>query len=56
MPRVAPDNSIAVVPAGSLDVDPGVRPQARIMAGSRADWSCDASELAEFDIYPPAPD
>jgi hypothetical protein len=56
MPRVAPDNSLAVVPAGSLDVDPGVRPQARIMAGSRVDWSCDGSELAEFEKYPPAPD
>lgn len=53
MPRVAPDNSIAVVPAGTLDSDPGVRPQARIMCGSRAEWSCDNSELPVFDTYPP---
>jgi len=53
MPRVAPDKSIAVVPAGSLDKEPGVRPQARIMDGSRAEWSCDDSELPVFDAYPP---
>jgi len=53
MPRVAPDNSIAVVPAGTLDEDPGVRPQARIMGGSRAAWSCDGGELPDFDTYPP---
>ena len=53
MPRIAPDNSIAVVPAGTLDNDPGIRPQARIMDGSRAEWSCDTSELPVFDTYPP---
>ena len=53
MPRIAPDNSIAVVPAGTLDNDPGIRPQARIMHGSRAEWSCDTSELPVFDTYPP---
>jgi hypothetical protein len=53
MPRVAPDNSIAVVPAGTLDEDPGIRPQARIMDGSRAAWSCDTAELPVFDTYPP---
>ena len=56
MPRVAPDNSIAVIPAGSLDTDPGIRPQARIMSGSRTDWSCDSRELPEFGEYPPPPE
>ncbi|MDH3612266.1 MAG: GFA family protein [Gammaproteobacteria bacterium] len=54
MPRVAADKSIAVIPAGTLDNDPGICPQARIMSGSRAEWSCDMSELPEFDTYPPA--
>lgn len=53
MPRVAPNNSIAVVPAGTLDNDPGIRPQARIMSGSRAEWSCDGTELPIFEEYPP---
>ena len=46
MPRVAPDESFAMVPAGTLDNDPGVRPQGRIFQDSRAPWSCDTGELA----------
>ncbi len=53
MPRIVPDNSIAVIPAGTLDDDPGVSPQARIMSGSRAEWSCDSSKLPTFEQYPP---
>lgn len=53
MPRVAPDMSIGVIPAGTLDHEPGVRPEARIFAGSRAEWSCDTSEITVFDTYPP---
>ncbi len=52
MPRVAPDMSIAVVPAGTLDNDPGLRPEARIFQGSRAAWSCDDSEVPGFETYP----
>jgi hypothetical protein len=52
MPRVAPDNSIAVIAAGTLDDDPGIWPQGRIYQGSRAAWSCDDSELPCFDTYP----
>jgi len=53
MPRVAPDNSIAVVPAGSLDSDPGIRPDARIFQDSRAEWSCLGDNVPAFDKYPP---
>jgi hypothetical protein len=53
MPRIAPDMSIGIVPAGTLDHDPNVRPEARIFHGSRADWSCDATEIAAHDTYPP---
>jgi len=53
MPRFAPDRSFAVIPAGSLDSDPGICPEARIMSGSRAEWSCDASELPAHEAYPP---
>lgn len=52
MPRVAPDLSIAVIPAGTLDNDPGIRPQGRIYQDSRAPWSCDTTELARFDTFP----
>lgn len=53
MPRVAADNSIAVVPAGSLDSDPGIRPDARIFQDSRAEWSCLGDDVPAFDTYPP---
>ena len=52
MPRVAPDMSIAVVPAGTLDDDPGLRPQGRIFQDSKAPWSCDGGELACHETYP----
>lgn len=53
MPRVAPDLSVAVIPAGTLDTDPGVRPEARIFQNSKADWSCEAGDLPLHETYPP---
>ena len=52
MPNFAPDGSLAVVPAGSLDTDPGIAPQARIFLGSKASWSCDEALAPGFDEYP----
>ena len=52
MPRIAPDLSIAVIPAGTLDSDPGLRPQGRIFQDSKAPWSCDNSDLACHETYP----
>lgn len=52
MPRVAQDLSVAVIPAGSLDNDPGIRPEGRIFQGSRAPWSCSGADLPCFDSYP----
>lgn len=54
LPRIAPDNSIAVIPAGTLDEDPGIRPERRIFQGSRADWSCPGDDVPAFDQYPPS--
>ena len=51
MPRVY-DGGITVVPAGSLDHDPGIEPQARIFSGSRAQWSCSGDALPCHDTYP----
>lgn len=56
MPRIAPDMSMGVIPAGTLDHDPGIRPEARIFDASRAEWSCDTSEIARHDTYPPPAD
>ena len=52
MPRVAPDLSFAVIPAGSLDTEAPLRPTDRIMWDSRADWSCESGDLPEWSEYP----
>lgn len=53
LPRFVPSMAMAVVPAGSLDDDPGIRPQAHIFWDSRAAWSCGADGLPVFAEYPP---
>jgi len=40
------------IPAGSLDDEPDLGPQARIFTGSRTAWSCNERHLPEFDEYP----
>ena len=52
LPRIAPDLSLAVIPAGSLDESPAIDPTARIFWESRAAWSCDASEIPVWPEYP----
>lgn len=51
LPRVSPSAGLVAVPAGSLDHDPGLMPEARIFSASRAAWSC-SDELPSFDEYP----
>jgi len=52
LPRVAPDLSIAAIPAGSLDNDPPLKPTARIFWDSRAPWSCDSGDITSWPEYP----
>jgi hypothetical protein len=54
LPREVPELGLAVIPAGSLDSLPPIRPQARIFWDSRVDWSCDAGDLPVFSEYPPS--
>jgi len=42
-----------VVPAGSLDDEPSLKPQADIFWGSRAPWGCGGNALPQFAEYPP---
>jgi hypothetical protein len=51
LPRRAQDT--VMIPAGSLDDEPPMRPQARIFSGSRASWSCVDDELLVYPDYPP---
>jgi hypothetical protein len=41
-----------VVPAGSLDDQPALLPQARIFWGSRVPWACAADDVPRFGEYP----
>jgi hypothetical protein len=42
-----------VVPAGTLDDDPGVREKAHIFCGSKAPWYEITDDLPQFEAYPP---
>lgn len=48
LPRLVPELGVAVIPAGSLDNEPAIAPQARIFWDSRASWSCASGELPVF--------
>lgn len=50
LPRVGKE--LVVVPAGSLDTPPEIRPQGRIFWSSRAEWSCSGDELPSYAEYP----
>lgn len=52
VPRQAPGSDVVLVPAGSLDVEPPIKPQARIFTAWRASWSCAGDGL---DAYPEMP-
>jgi hypothetical protein len=53
LPRVSPDGEFVVVPAGSLEHEPGISPQARIFDGSKAAWSCSGDGIPAHETYPP---
>lgn len=46
------ETNFIVIPAGSLDSEPTIRPQARIFWDSRAGWSCGGDELPVHSEYP----
>ncbi|MHB1299676.1 MAG: GFA family protein [Burkholderiales bacterium] len=52
MPRTSGSADRVVIPAGSLDEEPHIRPQARIFWDSRADWSCGGDDLPRHGEYP----
>ena len=52
VPRYVKETDFIVIPAGSLDSDPTIRPQARIFWNSRASWSCSGDKLPVHSEYP----
>ena len=54
VPRQVTGSDAVVIPAGSLDDEPPIQPQARIFVGSRASWSCAGDDLPVHAEYPPS--
>ena len=54
-PRIDPERAIAVVPAGTLDHDPGAREGLHIFVGSKAPWYEIRDALPRFEQAPPEP-
>jgi len=55
VPYVNVERRRAVVPAGSLDDDPGARAELHIFVGSKAPWYEIADDLPQHEAYPPGP-
>lgn len=50
--RFVPEINGVVIPAGSIDDEIPMTPQARIFWDSRATWSCDGDSIPRFSEYP----
>jgi len=51
LPKFFSETGFVIITAGTLDMEPDVRPQARIFCSARAAWSC-TDELPAFAEYP----
>ena len=49
LPWLSKSGQVVIVPAGSLDGDPGIRPAYNIFCGSRSAWYTEASSLPEHE-------
>jgi len=52
LPKAIPDMDLVMIPAGTLDNEPNIEPQARIFQDSKTDWSCSGDEIPCFANYP----
>jgi len=52
LPKHIPSMGMVFIPAGTLDVEPNIAPQARIFQDSKASWSCSDEALPCFPDYP----
>jgi hypothetical protein len=53
LPRVSIERNVAVIPAGSLDTDPGMRVQGHIFVDSKASWDRITDRVPQFAGMPP---
>jgi len=54
LPRISSERGVVVVPAGSLDTDPGMPPLAHIFVGSKASWFDITDRVPQFAELPPS--
>lgn len=52
-PTLIKEMDLALVPAGNLDGDPGIRPQNHVFVGSKAPWYTITDDLPQHEEYPP---
>ena len=52
LPWLSKSKKVVVIPAGTLDEDPGIRPTQNIFYGSRPEWYSHASSLPEHEEMP----
>lgn len=53
LPWMAKSGRSVVIPAGTLDQDPGIRPRQNIFWQSRAEWRVEVDSLPHHDELPP---
>jgi hypothetical protein len=53
LPHFTRNGREVVIPAGTLDAVPDIKPQVNIFWSSRASWSCSGAELPCHDEYAP---
>jgi hypothetical protein len=52
-PAAAPEHGIVFLPAGNLEGELGITPQAHIFVGSKAPWYTITDSIPQHDAYPP---
>lgn len=52
VPMVSPDGKRLLIPAGTLESDPEIRPDAVIFWADRAEWYDDAQNANRYEAYP----
>ncbi|WP_408097524.1 GFA family protein [Peredibacter sp. HCB2-198] len=52
IPALQMEGKLLVVPAGSLDTQIGMKPNAHIFCSSRASWDHDMESLDQFETFP----
>ena len=53
-PTLAPEMGVAIIPAGNLDGDLGVKPELHMFVGSKAPWTSITDSLPQHEAWPPA--